>query len=140
MDPYFKVCMYSRIRLSMYILSRVQLHDSLWYIRVHISWNRLFCAGNQSNHQKLNPFLLTYKCWLIFMGMKQKKNQNGRLKKTEFFFKYFFMKISEIGPWVSRINWYKGQNFTFVSSPWKSVNIYRLARMCENFDDYPGFQ
>ena len=42
----------------------------------------------------LNPnnFLLHYKCWLIFIGMKQnkiffwKKNQNGRLKKkTEIF-------------------------------------------------------
>ena len=28
----------------------------------------------------------------------------------------------------------------FALSPWKSVNIYRLARMGRNFDDYPGFQ
>ena len=28
----------------------------------------------------------------------------------------------------------------FASSPWKLVNIYRLARMGRNFDDYPGFQ
>ena len=26
------------------------------------------------------------------------------------------------------------------SSPCKSVNIYRLARMARNFNDYPGFQ
>jgi hypothetical protein len=49
------------------------------------------------------------------MGMKQKKNQkikkkiqNGRLKKTEFFkianSQKNFMKISQIGPWVSRID------------------------------------
>ena len=38
---------------------------------------------------------------------KSKKNQNGRLKKTEFFkianSQYFFAKILGIGPWVSRI-------------------------------------
>ena len=46
----------------------------------------LFLAGNQSNHQNLVPSMQTYIFWLIFMGMKQrKKNQNGRLKKTEFF-------------------------------------------------------
>ena len=28
----------------------------------------------------------------------------------------------------------------FASFPWKSVKIYRLARMGRNFDDYPGFQ
>jgi hypothetical protein len=42
------------------------------------------------------------------MGMKQKKIQNGRLKKTEFFkianSQKFFAKISQIGPWVSRID------------------------------------
>jgi hypothetical protein len=44
------------------------------------------------------------------MGIKQKKRniQNGRLKKTEFFkianSQTFFSKISQIGPWVSRID------------------------------------
>ena len=53
------------------------------------------------------------------MGMKQKnffflkkKIQNGRLKKTSFFnsvnSQYFFVKISWIRPWVSRIDWCKG--------------------------------
>ena len=47
------------------------------------------------------------------MGMKQKfyffekKFLNGELKKTEFFkianFQNFFVKISWIGPWISRI-------------------------------------
>ena len=36
------------------------------------------------------------------------KNQNGQIKKTEFFkianSQKFFMKISQIGPWVSRID------------------------------------
>jgi hypothetical protein len=50
------------------------------------------------------------------MGMKQKKKkkkigkkiQNGRLRKTEFFkitnSQKKFEKISQIGPWVSRID------------------------------------
>ena len=55
------------------------------------------------------------KAKLIFMGMKQKvisflkkKNQDGRLKKTEFFIQansqYFSAKNSGIDSWVSRIN------------------------------------
>ena len=31
-------------------------------------------------------------------------------------------------------------HFFFASFQWKSVNIYRLARLGQNFDDYPGFQ
>ena len=42
----------------------------------------------------------------------KKKIQNGRLKKTSFFnsvnSQYFFVKISWIGPWASRIDWCKG--------------------------------
>ena len=42
------------------------------------------------------------------MGMKQKKNQNGQIKKNEFFkitnSQNFFAKISQIGPWVSKID------------------------------------
>ena len=42
----------------------------------------------------------------------KKKIQNGRLKKTEFFnsanSQYFFLKISRICPWVSRIDWREG--------------------------------
>ena len=53
-----------------------------------------------------------------FHGMKRKKKrkekkiQNGRRKKTEFFkianSRYFFVKISLIGPWISRIENEKG--------------------------------
>ena len=53
------------------------------------------------------------KAELIFMGVKQKnnsifekKNQNGRLRKTEFFnspiLNIFFAKKSGIGPWVTQ--------------------------------------
>ena len=75
---------------------------------LHINRQVLFWAGNQGNHQNFKISLLYYKFGLISIGMKQKKNQNGRLKKTEIFnspnSQYFFMKISWIGPWFSRIN------------------------------------
>ena len=72
--------------------------------------------------QNFEPSLLTNKLWLIFMGKKQKKNfflekknQNGRLKKSAFFkianSQNFFVKISWIGPWVSRIDWCEGHWF-----------------------------
>ena len=65
---------------------------------MHIFRQVLFGAGNQGNHQNFKKTLVSYKCWLIFIGMKQKKIQNGRLKKTEIFnspnSQYFFMKIS----------------------------------------------
>ena len=70
--------------------------------------------------QNFEPSLLTNKLWLIFMGKKQnffffflkKKIQNGRLKKSAFFkianSQNFFVKISWISPWVSRIDWCEG--------------------------------
>ena len=41
--------------------------------------------------------------------------------------------------WPFWIKWEKETNKQ-AKSPWKSVNIYRVARMGQNFDDYPGFQ
>ena len=74
------------------------------YTVLHIFRQVLFGGGNQSNHQNFDLYLLFYNCWLIFIGMKQKK-----IKKTKIFnspnSQHFFAKISGIGPWVSRINW-----------------------------------
>jgi hypothetical protein len=89
------------------------------YTVLHIFRQVLFGAGNQGNYQNFEKSLLSYKCWLIFIGMKQKfiffekkKIQNGRLKKNEIFnspnSEYFFMKISWIVPWISRIDWCEG--------------------------------
>ena len=59
------------------------------YTVLHMFRQVLFGAGNQSNHQNFKKSLLSCKCGLIFIGMKQKKIfflknkiQNGRLKKT----------------------------------------------------------
>ena len=43
------------------------------YSGVQIRWQRVFWAGNQGIHQNFHKSLLTYKFWLIFMRMKQKK-------------------------------------------------------------------
>ena len=81
----------------------------------YLGW---FLAENQSNHQNFDPYLLPKKFWLIFIGMKQKtktkieiekNNLKWPTQKTDFFrlvnSQYFITKISEISPWVRRINW-----------------------------------
>ena len=54
----------------------------------------------------------------------EKKNQNGRLKKSSFFkianSQNFFAKISQIRPWVSRIEWCKGH---WCSSTYMAVRL-----------------
>ena len=66
------------------------------------------------------PYLLHKKIWPNFMRMKQKKfffclwKKKFKManSKKQFFnsanSQYFFTKILQIGPWVSRINWCKG--------------------------------
>ena len=75
----------------------------------------------------------------IFFFFRKKKIQNGRLKKSSFFkianSQNFFAKISQIGTWVSRIEWCEGHWF-----PWKSAQIYMVEWMGRNFDVFPGFQ
>ena len=88
------------------------------YTRVHNVW----CGSKSVVMFSLIKILLTKRLWLIFMGMKQKRNiffekkiQNGRLKKTSFCqtvnSQYFFAKLSGMGPWVSRIDWCEGHWF-----------------------------
>ena len=36
--------------------------------------------------------------------------------------------------------WWLKNSVFFAAFPLKLVNIYRIARMGQNFDDYPGFQ
>ena len=89
------------------------------YNVLHMFRQVLFGAENQGNYQNFQKSLLTNKLWDVFMGMKQnfffflkKKIQNGRLKKSAFFkianSQFFFVKISWIGPCVSRIDWCEG--------------------------------
>ena len=54
----------------------------------------------------------------------EKKIQNGRLKKSSFFkianSQNFFAKISQMGPWVSRIEWCEGH---WCSSTYMAVRL-----------------
>jgi hypothetical protein len=56
-------------------IARKQLFETpqsiIPYSDGHISWDEFFLDGNQVNHQNFDPFLLVYKCWLIFMVMKR---------------------------------------------------------------------
>ena len=75
------------------------------------------CAAIYRTNQRSNPWKKVFK-----------KNENWRSWKCQFF-------------WLeSKAEQFSNFFFFFASSPWKSVNIYRLARMGRNFDDYPGFQ
>ena len=59
---------------------------------------------------------------------ERKKNQNGRLKKTTFFkiadSQYYFVKISWISPWVSRIDWCKGH---WCSLTYMAVRLFDIS-------------
>ena len=62
------------------------------------------------------------------MKFSQKNIENWRSWKMSFFlvghFEFLFFK----------------KKIFFASSQWKSVKVYRIARVFRNFDDYPGFQ
>ena len=60
------------------------------YTVLHIFRQVLFGVGNQGNHKYFENSLLSYKCWLIFIGMKQKE------------ILFFEKKISK---WPTEKNW-----------------------------------
>ena len=74
----------------------------------------VFWTGNQCNHQNFDSFLVAKKLETDFRGVEAKKkcflkkNLKGPTKKTEIFkttnFQKNFTKISDIGPWVCRID------------------------------------
>ena len=75
-------------------------------------WGGEFLAVNQGNNQNFVPSLISKNHWRIFMGMKQKKISKWPTQKIWVFqnrqFSIFFVKISGIGPWLSRIDWCEG--------------------------------
>ena len=72
-------------------------------------YNEILLAGNQEKHQNWVPSIYHIICdW--FSWEWSKNNQNGQLKKTEFFkTKYLSWKILRNSPWVSRINCCQGR-------------------------------
>ena len=92
------------------------LSNILWpfpnYTRDRNVFSRWFLAGNQVNHQNFDPSLLTNNLWRVFMRIRHFFFfLNFRLKKIMFFkianSQNLFVKISWIGLWVSRIDWFK---------------------------------
>ena len=68
--------------MSMLVLTVIVENESLC-THALLSFPRSFLAVNHHDIKNWVPSILTNNLWLIFMGMKQ--NQNGQLKKTEFF-------------------------------------------------------
>ena len=66
----------------------------------------------RSHPQYRKKWYLIWKPRLFSLEINKKQIQNGRLKKSSFSSsansQYFFLKISWIGPWVSRIDWCEG--------------------------------
>ena len=83
----------------------------LRYSGVHISSDEVFCKILKKPSIVQKKMIPHMKAKVVFIGKKQ-KNQNGWLKKSLFSSsansQYFFVKISWIGPLVSRIDWCKG--------------------------------
>ena len=76
--PYFEHLLPSSGQLGLFCI-KLTLWDRMDFLQntysgVQIRWQRVFWAENQGNYQNFDTSLLTYKCWLIFMSMKQKKN------------------------------------------------------------------
>ena len=77
--------------------------------------------------------------WVTLMSLESINPNIPRTNLWNFGEKKIELKISVF---LSRPFWlfFKKKNFFFASFPWKLVNIYNVARMGRNFDDYPGFQ
>ena len=67
--------------------------------------------------------------FLVLMGLIDVKGINVA---------HLFREL-KISVFMSRPFFFSEKSF-FASSQWKSVNIYRIARMGRNFDDYHDFQ
>ena len=109
-------CMSLKTVKPPYCATYLNLDNTLYNVILRIARNLLETRENIKI--KSHPFY--HIIWDWFSWGWSKKNQNGGLKKTEIFnspnSQYFFSKISWIGPWVSKIDWCKG-NWFFLLHP-----------------------
>ena len=89
------------------VISIIEPNHVISYTAGWNIWGEWFLAGNQGNHQHFDPSWYPRNFDQLSKFL-EKKIQNGRLKKTEFFkianSQNCFAKIS----WVSRIDWCEG--------------------------------
>ena len=149
--PVYETCQRVR-RMEPYVSSWMPrfvnnfLELSTWailekYNHAHFWYPPLFLAVNHHNIENWVPSILTHNLWLIFMGMRQKKIFFLKKKikmadtKNVFFkianFQKNFPKISQIGPWVSRIDWCEGHQC--------DSTIYGIPRFFSKFWWLPWF-
>ena len=118
--------------LQIYVLIVRQQDYTLYNLILCIARNLLETKENIKIES--HPFYQIICDWSIFMGTKQnyflffeKKNQNGRLKKTEFF------KIAhsqKIDPWVNMIDWCKGYGLEAVRGKVKNSQNSKKCIFC----------
>ena len=106
------------------------------FIQLHTLYNTILRIARNFLETRENIKILTHPFYHINLGwfswewskkfffFSKKKIQNGRLKKSSFFkianSQNFFAKISQIRPWVSRIEWCKGH---WCSSTYMAVRL-----------------
>ena len=98
-------------------IGMIDVAQPIW-LKDHIDWatSMAFASINPTN-PRTNPWNFGGNCSAFDGGWK-----------TQFFWVGHFKK-----------KFAKKKNI-FASFPWKLVNIHRIARTGQNFDDYPGFQ
>ena len=98
--------------LPLYVFA---VYDTLYNVILRIARN--FLETRENIKISTHPFYHINLEWFSWEWSKKKKKfekkiLNGRRKKTEFFkianSQKNFVKISQIGPWVSRIDWCEG--------------------------------
>ena len=78
------------------------------------------------NHQNFDPFILSYKFWLIFMGMKQNKFRWPTQKRLSFSIPPILNTFSRISPWANRINWCRGH---WCGSTCMVIRLYNIKAL-----------
>ena len=96
---------------------------------VHTLYNAILRIARNFLETRENIKISTHPFYHINLGWfswewSKKKIQNGRLKKSSFFkianSQNFFTKISQMGPWVSKIEWCEGH---WCSSTYMAVRL-----------------
>ena len=118
----------SEIKPPVYIKKRANHLLTLYNAILRIARN--FLETRENIKILTHPFYHMNLGWFSWEWSKkiffffEKKIQNGRLKKSSFFkianSQNFFAKISQIRPWVSRIEWWEGHR---CSSTYMAVRL-----------------
>ena len=110
---------FTKLKMRVFTCQQCEYSSKVWFTLYNVILRiaRNFLETRENIKTSTHPFYHINLGWFSWEWSKknffffEKKNQNGRLKKSEIFkianSQIFFEKISQIGPWVSRIEWCK---------------------------------